>query len=48
MEQLKISELFSDLNQTMAKELLEVYHAPHCAKLVLEAAEIYEKRGITR
>lgn len=30
----------------MAKELLEVYHAPHCAKLVLEAAEIYEKRGI--
>ena len=32
----------------MAKELLEVYHAPHCAKLVLEAAEIYEKRGITR
>ncbi len=30
----------------MAKELLEVYHAPHCAKLVLEAAEVYEKRGI--
>lgn len=30
----------------MAKELLEKYHAPHCAKLVLEAAEIYEKRGI--
>ncbi|MBC5787019.1 MULTISPECIES: diol dehydratase small subunit [Clostridiaceae] len=30
----------------MAKELLETYHAPHCAKLVLEAAEIYEKRGI--
>ena len=27
-------------------ELLEKYHAPHCAKLVLEAAEIYEKRGI--
>ena len=29
-----------------AQELLEKYHAPHCAKLVLEAAEIYEKRGI--
>ena len=29
----------------MAQELLEKYHAPHCAKLVLEAAEIYEKRG---
>ena len=32
----------------MAQELLETYHAPHCAKLVLEAAEIYEKRGILR
>lgn len=31
---------------TMAKELLETYHAPNCAKLVLEAADIYEKRGI--
>ena len=30
----------------IAQELLEKYHAPHCAKLVLEAAEIYEKRGI--
>ncbi|MDO4518702.1 MAG: diol dehydratase small subunit [Eubacteriales bacterium] len=30
----------------MATELLEKYHAPHCAKLVLEAADIYEKRGI--
>ena len=30
----------------MAKELLEKYHAPHCAKLVLEAAETYERRGI--
>ena len=30
----------------MAQELLEKYNAPHCAKLVLEAAEIYEKRGI--
>ena len=30
----------------MAQELLEKYHAPHGAKLVLEAAEIYEKRGI--
>ena len=32
----------------LARELLETYHAPHCAKLVLEAAEIYEKRGILR
>ena len=32
--------------QKNAQELLEKYHAPHCAKLVLEAAEIYEKRGI--
>ena len=30
----------------MAQELLEKYQAPHCAKLVLEAAEICEKRGI--
>ncbi|MDO4621869.1 MAG: diol dehydratase small subunit [Eubacteriales bacterium] len=30
----------------MAKELLEVYQAPNCAKLVLEACEVYEKRGI--
>lgn len=30
----------------IAQELLEKYHAPHCAKLVLEAAQIYEKRGI--
>ena len=30
----------------MAQELLEKYRAPHCAKLVLEAAEVYEKRGI--
>lgn len=30
----------------MAKELLETYQAEHCAKLVLEAAEVYEKRGI--
>lgn len=30
----------------MAKDLLEKYRAPHCAKLVLEAAEVYEKRGI--
>ena len=32
----------------MAQELLQKYNAPHCAKLVLEAAEIYEKRGILR
>ena len=30
----------------MAQELLEKYQAPHCARLVLEAAEVYEKRGI--
>lgn len=30
----------------MAQELLEKYHAKNCAKLVMEAAEIYEKRGI--
>ena len=30
----------------MAQELLEKYHATNCARLVLEAAEIYEKRGI--
>ena len=30
----------------LAQDLLEKYHAPHCAKLVLEAAEVYEKRGI--
>ena len=32
--------------ETPAQELLQKYSAPHCAKLVLEAAEIYEKRGI--
>ena len=30
----------------MAKELLEKYHAKNCAKLVMEAVEIYEKRGV--
>lgn len=30
----------------MAQELLEKYNAKNCAKLVLEAAEVYEKRGI--
>jgi len=30
----------------LAKELLEKYDAKNCAKLVMEAAEIYEKRGI--
>ena len=34
--------------ETPAQELLQKYNAPHCAKLVLEAAEIYEKRGILR
>lgn len=32
----------------MAQELLEKYHARNCAKLVMEAAEVYEKRGILR
>ncbi|MBE6733644.1 MAG: dehydratase [Ruminococcaceae bacterium] len=31
---------------TMAQELIEKYNAKNCAKLVLEAAEVYEKRGI--
>lgn len=30
----------------MASELLEKYHAKNCARLVMEAAEVYEKRGI--
>ena len=30
----------------MAKELLEKYDAKNCARLVMEAAEVYEKRGI--
>ena len=31
-----------------AQELLEKYNAKNCAKLVMEAAEVYEKRGILR
>lgn len=30
----------------MARELLEKYNAKNCARLVMEAAEVYEKRGI--
>lgn len=30
----------------MAQELLDKYKAKNCAKLVMEAAEVYEKRGI--
>ena len=30
----------------MAKELIETYGAKNCARLVMEAAEVYEKRGI--
>ena len=30
----------------MAQELIEQYGAKNCARLVMEAAEIYEKRGI--
>lgn len=37
----------SKLELTMlAKELVEKYNAVNCSKLVLEAAEVYEKRGI--
>ena len=32
----------------MAQERLEKYNARNCAKLVMEAAEVYEKRGILR
>ena len=30
----------------MAQVLLEKYHAPHCANLGLEAADVSEQRGI--
>ncbi len=30
----------------LAQELIEKYNAKNCAKLVMEAVEIYEKRGI--
>ncbi len=30
----------------MAQELLEKYNAKNCARLVMEAVEVYEKRGI--
>ena len=30
----------------IAQELLEKYNAKNCAKLVIEAAEVYEKRGV--
>ena len=30
----------------MAQELLEKYNAKNCARLVMQAAEVYEKRGI--
>jgi len=30
----------------MAQELLEKYHARNCALLVMQAVEVYEKRGI--
>lgn len=30
----------------MAQELIEKYNAKNCAKLVMEAVEIYEKRGV--
>ena len=33
---------------TMAKELLEKYNAKNCARLVMEAAEVYDKRGILK
>ena len=30
----------------MAQELIEKYNAKNCARLVMEAGEVYEKRGI--
>ena len=30
----------------MAQELIEKYNAKNCARLVMEAAEVYEKRGV--
>ena len=30
----------------LAQELLEQYQAKSCARLVMEAVEVYEKRGI--
>ena len=36
------------LELIMAQELLEKYNAKNCARLVMEAAEVYEKRGILR
>ena len=30
----------------MAQELIEKYNAKNCARLVMEAADVYEKRGI--
>ena len=33
---------------SMAESLLSRYNAPICAKLVSDAAEVYEKRGILR
>lgn len=30
----------------IAQELLEIYNAKNCARLVMEAAEVYEKRGV--
>lgn len=30
----------------MAQELIEKYNAKNCARLIMEAAEVYEKRGI--
>jgi propanediol dehydratase small subunit len=32
--------------EQMAQELQNTYQAPNCARLVREAAEVYEKRGI--
>lgn len=32
--------------EAMARELKETYHAEHCAKLVFDAAQVYEKRGV--
>ena len=41
-----IAEGITLLGENRAQELLEKYNARNCARLVMEAAEVYEKRGI--
>ena len=39
-------KILSDSTCDLSKELIEKYNAKNCARLVMEAAEVYEKRGI--